>query len=100
MVDAPVALVQRVGQRRARGRRRQPHVKKLGLIGRRASFNVAQRLAPGELRPGHDAKKVGTAQCANTGITLVPIDDAPQGLPRHVLHHLREQYLAYVHAVP
>lgn len=42
----------------ARGRRLHPHVKQLGLIGRQASFDIAQRLAPGDLREGHDAKQV------------------------------------------
>ena len=38
--------------------------------------------------------------CANTRIALLPLEDASEGLPRHELHHLREQRLATVHASP
>jgi hypothetical protein len=100
VVDAPVALVQRIGQRRASRWRLQPHVKELGLVGCQAGFDVAQRFAPGELREGHDAKQVGATQRANARVALVPLDDATEGLPRHELHHLREQRLAHVHASP
>ena len=57
-VNAPIAPVQRIGQRRSRGRRLQSHVEKLGLIGRHAGLDIAQRLAPGELGESHDAKPV------------------------------------------
>jgi hypothetical protein len=76
VVDAPVSLIQRVGQRRARRWRLQPHVEQLGLIGRQARLDVAQRLVPGELREGHHAKQVGAAQRAHTRVALVPLDDS------------------------
>jgi hypothetical protein len=98
VVDAPVAQVQRIGQRGTGGRRCNAHVKQLGLVGFQAHFDVAQRLAPSKLRKGHHAKQVSTAERAYSSIALVPFDDARKGLPRHKLHHLRKQRLARVHA--
>jgi hypothetical protein len=73
-------------------------VKQLGLVGFQANLDVAQRLAPGELRKGHDAKQVRATKRPHTRIPLVPRDDASKGFPRHKLHHLRKQRLAHVHA--
>jgi hypothetical protein len=98
VVDAPVAQVQRIGQRGAGGRRGNAHVKQLALVGFQTNLDVAQRLAPGELREGHDTKQVGAAERAHSRIALVPFDDASKGLPRYKLHHLRKQRLAHVHA--
>jgi len=100
MVDAPVAQVQCIGQRRASWRRLQSHVKQLGLVGRQARLDVAKRLAPCELREGHDAKQVRAAQGANASIALVSLDDSSEGLSRNELHYLRKQRLAHVHALP
>ena len=100
MEDTPVARVQCIGQRGARGRRLHAHVEQLGLVGCQARFDVAQRLAPGDLREGHDAKQVGATQRASARVALVSLDDATEGLPRHELHHLREKRLAHVHASP
>src|SRR4029079_6908047 len=60
----------------------------------------AQRFAPSELREGHDAEQISTTQSAHARITLVPFDDASEGLPGDELHHLCEQRLAHVHASP
>ena len=65
-----------------------------------AGFDVSKGLAPGELGEDHHAKQVGAAQHAHTRIALVALDDPTEGLPRHELHHLREQRLAHVHASP
>jgi len=98
MVDAPIAQVQRIGQRGAGRRRGNAHVKQLGLIGFQANLDVAQRLAPGELREGHDAEQIGAAQRAYSRVAIVPFDDACEGFPRHKLHPLRKQRLAHIHA--
>ena len=76
-IDAPVAQVQGVGQSRPRRRRPQSHVKQLPLVGCHAGLDVAQRLAPGELREGHDAKHLGAAQGAHSGVSAIPLDDPP-----------------------
>jgi len=73
-------------------------VKELALIGRQAGLDVAKRLSPCELAERHDAKQVGAAERAHAHIAPVSLDDASEGLPRHELHDLREQCLAYVHA--
>ena len=72
-------------------------MEQLGLIGRQAGLDVAQRLAPGKLRESHDTKQIGTAQRAHTRIATAPLDDASEGLPWHELHYLCEQRLAHVH---
>jgi len=74
-------------------------VKQLGLIGCQARFDVAQGLAPSQLREGHHAKQVGAVQGTYTCIAAVTVDDAAKGLPRDVLHDLRKQRLAHVHAL-
>ena len=84
VIDEPVPSVQCIGQRRARGRCAQAHVKQLGLIGRQANLDVAQGLAPCQLREGHHSKQIGAVQGAYTRIATMAFDDASKGLPRHV----------------
>jgi hypothetical protein len=72
----------------------------IALVGCHAGLDVAQRLAPGELGEGHDAKDLGAAQGAHSGVSAMPLDDPPERLPWHELHDLREQRLACVHASP
>ena len=98
VIDAPVPLVQRIGQRRAGRRAREAHMKQLGMIGLQTNLDIAQRLALGQLREGYDAKQIGTVQGTQTRIASVAFDDSSKGLPWHVLHHLRKQRLANVHA--
>ncbi len=100
VVDAPVPQTQGVCQRRARRHTLHTHVKQLGLIGAEADLDIAQGFAPRQLRKGHDTKQVGAAQGAHTHVAAIPIDDAAKVLPRHVLHDLRKQCLAYIHAAP
>jgi len=100
LIDAPVAQVQGIGQSRTRRRRPQSHVKQLVLVGCHAGLDVAQRLAPGELREGHDAEDLGAAQSAHSGVSAMPLDDPSKALPWHELHDLCEQRLAHVHASP
>ena len=97
MLNAPVARVQGIGQRRACRNVAHAHVKKFGLIGRQTRFDVAQRLPPGQLGKRHDAKQLGTTERAHPGIAAMAIDDATKGLPGHKLHDLREQGFACVH---
>jgi hypothetical protein len=54
------------------GRQRgDAHVKQLGMAGFKTYFDTTQRLTPGELRKGHDAKQVGATERAHTDIALV-----------------------------
>ena len=66
------------------------------MIGLQTNLDIAQRLAPGQLREGHYAKQIGAVQGAHTRIASVALDDASKGLPWHVLHDLRKQRLANV----
>ena len=104
MVDAPVAQVQRIGQRRAsRGRLQIPMWQQLGSDWRPDRPRCpAVRFAPGKLREGPHARETGfgATERANACIALVSRDDAPKRLPRHELHDLRKQRLAHVHASP
>ena len=96
-VDAPVARLVGIGQRRASDRRADAHVVKLAGLSRQTHFDIAQALAVGQLREGHDAKLLGATQAARPVIAAVSIDDAMEGLPRQEVHDLREQGLAEVH---
>src|ERR1039458_2138323 len=73
---------------------------RFGASPRKRSQSMVAGLAPGELREGHDAEYLGAAQGAHSGVSAMPLDDPPKGLPWYELHDLREQRLAYVHASP
>ena len=70
---------------------------KLTRLSGQTHFDIAQALAVGQLREGHDAKLLGATQAARPVIAAVSIDDAMEGLPRQEVHGLREQGLAEVH---
>jgi hypothetical protein len=98
LIDAPIAAVERVGQRGTGGRRAQPHVKELRRVGRQAGFDVAQTLAPSQLREGKDAEQLCGRQLARARIAVSPGHNAAEGLPGNKLHDLSEERLAGVHA--
>src|SRR5665213_1508931 len=81
-VNAPVARLVSIGQRRASDRRADAHVVKRAGLSRQTHFDIAQALAVGQLREGHDAKLLGATEAARPVIATVPIDDAMEGLPR------------------
>ena len=97
VINLPVALVQCVRKRRSGRYPAQAHVEQFALVGRQTGFDVAQRLAPRQLRERHHAKQIGAVQGAHSRISVVSVDDASKGLPRNVLHDLRKQCLAHVH---
>ena len=100
VINMPVSLVQGTRERRASGDAAQAHMEQLALVGRQTGFDVAQRLAPRQLRERHHTKQVGAVQGAYTRISVVTVDDAAKGLPRNVLHDLRKQRLANIHDSP
>src|SRR5450759_4510226 len=73
---------------------RRCHVVKLAGLSRQTHFDIAQALAVGQLREGHDAKLLGATEAARPVIAAVTIDDAMEGLPRQEVHDLHEQGLA------
>ncbi len=96
--DAPVAQLVGVGQRGALDRRAKTHRVQLRDIGRQAGLDVAQALAPGQLRERHGTELLGARQRACTRVARVAMHDAREARPRHELHDLSEQGLASVQA--
>ena len=94
--DAPVARFVGIGQRGAFDRRAKPHRIELGGVGGQAALDVAQALAPGELREGHRTKLLGARQRANTRVASISMHDARAARPRYELHDLGEQRLANI----
>jgi hypothetical protein len=72
-------------------------VVKLAGLSCQTHFDIAQALAVGQLREGHDAKLLGATEAARPMIAVVSIDDAMECLPRQEVHGLREQGFAEVH---
>ena len=95
--DAPVARFVGVGQRGALDRYAKAHRVQLGGVGRQADLDVAQALAPSQLREGHCAELLGARQGAHARVASIPMHDASKARPRHELHDLGEQGLANIH---
>ena len=98
VINAPVPLIQSVRKRGSGRHAVQTHVKQFALVGGKTRLDVAQRLAPRQLREGHYPKQIGAIQGAHSSIATITIDDTSEGFPRHILHDLRKQRLAHVHA--
>ncbi len=97
-VDAPVAQLVGIGQRRTRDGLRNTHVVELARLSKQTDLDIAQALAVGKLREGHDAKLLGATEVSYPVIAAVAIHDAMEGFPRQKVHDLREQRLAEIHA--
>jgi len=89
-VYAPVARLVGVGQCRACDRRPDAHVIELAGLSPQTHLDIAQALAVGQLREGHDAKLLGATKTARPIITAVTINDAMESLPGQEIHDLRE----------
>ena len=96
-MNAPIARFVGVGQRTFRHDSTNTKMVELGRLRTQAGDDVAQAVAVGELREGHAAKLIGTAEIADAMIATITIDNAPKGLPRQMLHKLREHQLTCVH---
>lgn len=99
-VDAPVAHLVRVGQRRAPDRIAKAHVVELRGLRREARLNVAQALAIGQLGERHGAILLGAGQRAHPPVAIVARDQPSEGAPWKEIHQLSEQRLAGVHVHP
>jgi hypothetical protein len=53
----------------------------LAGVGRQAGFDVAQALAPGQLRVGHDPELLGTRQCTYARFAAMALHDARKAGP-------------------
>ena len=96
-MDAPVARLVGVGQRRAPNRLAKSHVVQLGLLSRQAHLDVSQALAVGQLGEGHDPKLLRARQCTNALVAIVARDVPGECRPGQEIHELGEQRLACVH---
>ena len=97
--NAPVARLVGVGQRRAMHRVAKAHRVKFVRIGAKRYLDIAQALAPRQLRKRHHTKLFCTAQTANARVAAVTIDDTTKARPRHEFHNLRKQRLADIHEI-
>ena len=95
--NVPVARLVGVGQRRATYRVAQAHRVQFVRIGAKRYLDVAQALAPRQLRKRHHTELFCTAQTANARVAAVTIDNPTKARPRHELHNLRKQRLADIH---
>ena len=73
------------------------HRIQLAGIGRQAGLNIAQALAPSQLRKGHGAELFGARQRAHAGVAAVTLNGARDARPGHKLNDLCEQGLACEH---
>lgn len=87
-----------IGERAARHMAPDSQVIELGSLRPQAGFDVAQALAIGELRERRAAQLIGAAELADSMLAAVALDNAPEALPRKMIHQLGEYQFASVHA--
>jgi hypothetical protein len=68
----------------------QAHCIKPVRIGAQRGFDIAQTLAPGQLRESHDAELLDASHATHTGVATMAIDDSDKAGPGHEFHELRE----------
>ena len=95
--NTPIPRLVRIGQGRPVNAVAQSHRIQLAAVGSQRHFDVSQGFAPGQLCKRHDAKLFRASQSSNTCIAGIAIHDAGKTRPRHKLHDLCEQRLAYIH---
>ena len=95
--NAPIARLVGIGQRRAMNAVTQSHRIKFACIGAKRHFDIAQTLAPSQLRKCHDSKLLCASHASHAGVAAVAIHDSTKARPRHELHNLRKKRLADVH---
>jgi hypothetical protein len=97
-MDAPIAQLVGVGQGAARYVAPDAHVVELGVLGAQTGLDVAQALAIGELGEGHAAVLVETTEALDPMLAPIPMNTASEGMHRQMVHELRKDELASVHA--
>jgi len=93
-VDLPGPGCVGIGQRIARDGRAETEVMKALAFRRQASFDVAQRLAEGQLCEGHRAELIEAQERFDFELASVACDAATKGRKRQVRHDPREHELA------
>ena len=96
-VNAPVAQLVGIGQRRTPHRFAKAHVVELRGLSRQADFDIAQALSIGQLRKRHRPILLGTAQCSHPSVAIVTYNNPCEGAPGQKIHELSEKRFAGVH---
>lgn len=96
-VDAPVALLVRIGERAPRDGTAEAEVVELVRYRAEAGFDVAQTLSIRELSEGHRQVLVAAGELSDSPVAVVAPDAAVQYEAGAMRHQLREHRLPVVH---
>ncbi|MBK8690131.1 MAG: hypothetical protein IPN24_17560 [Betaproteobacteria bacterium] len=96
-IDLPGSRRVGIGQRARRHGRAKAEVMKAFALRRQAGFDVAQRLAKGQLREGHRVELIEAGERLDLALAAMSQNAATKGRQRQVCHHLREHALALMH---
>jgi len=96
-VNAPVARLVGIGQRRSPDRLAKAHVVELRGLRRQADFDIAQALSVSQLRERHRSVLLGTAQRSHPSVAAVARNNPRECAPWQKIHELGEQRLADIH---
>jgi hypothetical protein len=96
-VNAPVARLVGIGQRRAPHRIAEAHGIEFRGLHRQAGFDVAQALPVGQLCERHGPIMLAAGQRPHPLIAAVPRDNPGECAPRQKIHQLGKKRLATVH---
>ena len=96
-VDAPVAQLVGVCQRRAANWFAKAHVVELGRLRGQAHLNVAKAFPVGQLRKRHGAILLGASELPHVPVAAIACDVSRKSCPGQKVHQLGEQGLAGMH---
>jgi putative transposase len=96
-VNALVARLVGIGQRRSPDRLAKAHVVELRGLSRQADLDIAQALSVGQLRERHRSVLLGTAQHSHPSVATVARNNPRKGALRQKTHELGEKRFADVY---
>jgi len=99
-INAPVANLVGMRQRVARNLPPETDVVKFGLLGAKASFDIAQAAAIGELSKQEAKELIPTREVFDVTIALIAIDTKLKLVSREEIQELRENTAAKIHGLP
>ena len=97
-MDAPIAPLIGISERAARNRGTDAHMVELAPLRSQASLDVAQALAVGELGEGHAEILVEAGEARGLVITAIARHAATESMAGQMIHDLRKDEFADVHA--
>src|SRR6516162_6642156 len=95
--DAPIAQFVGIGQSAAGGRLANAAVVELGTQSAQARFDIAQTLAPGQLREGHDDKLFVGEQFADAEVAAISLNTLVEFVFGQAVQQLGENRTTFVH---